>query len=175
MTNMTTKPVAEKKLHVIDTSAEGFLPQKPAEPTADMMRDALDGIITGNFEMVDSRALDLIGRGSQPTEATRLSTFSDLGKAGAKFGSDFQVRTASYEAFRIVEAMDRDLPASSAHRAEAPRLTAAERPVTSKKPKKAKAPVTTGFAMHDFDGPRPKRQPLMDGLLHYAGHYRNVH
>jgi hypothetical protein len=169
------KPVTEKNLHVVDTTAKGFCSQKPAEPTADMMRDALDSLFTGNFEMADSRALDLIGRGSQSKEAPKLTTFSDLAKAGVQFGSSgFQIRTASQEPMRIIEAMDRGVDTQGMHKTEAPALTYVEKRVALKKPKRTKAPATIGYGMHDFDAPRPKRQPLVDGLRHYAGHYLNV-
>jgi hypothetical protein len=143
-----------------------------------MVRDALDSLFTGNFEMVDSRALDLIGRGSSQPAEGKLSTFSDLGKAGVKFGSSSDsVRTASQEPMRIIEALDRGVHTrdTEKRKAEGPSLTFVEKPVVHKKPKKAKAPAVTGFGMHDFDGPRPHRQPLVDGLTHFLKRYENVH
>jgi hypothetical protein len=172
------KTDATKNMVRINTYDQGFLPQKAPEPTADMVKDALDGFLSGNFEMVDSRCLDLVGSRGQKVAGgdSKVSTFSDLEKAGVKFGaSSDTVRTASYEPLRLVEALDRGLDASGRHEAEAPGLTYREKRVTHKKPQ-IKAPVITGFEMHDFDGPRSsKREPLVDGLSHYVKHYKNVH
>lgn len=170
---MATKTDAAKPHIVrINPYAEGFCAHKAPEPTADMVKDALDGFLSGNFEMVDSRALDYVGSRGQKVARSepKITTFTDLQKAGVKFGSSSkpEIRTASYEHLRFVEALDRSVDASGRHMAEAPGLTYREKKVTYKKPQKVK-PATPAFDnMHYFDGPRPKYELLMSGIQTFA-------